>query len=928
MIRFFKADGIRNIILEKQEMTFREFCKELDDYTPNYLENPDAFPTNKDKKNSDRYLILQDFDDTSSRGKANVTAITGLSLDIDDGDTFNRDKLKDLPFAYYAHSTFSNSAENPRMRILIPFAKKLVRSDYPGFVGVGYSDKDIKTVFNNISERVADTIGIDQIDPASFKLAQGMYYPSYTEKNKEMLFKDHSEGVEMIDPTAYGGKATKVDGECDLSILLESIKNLPSPKEKNGIIGAVCRAYSVSEGIERFLPEVYERYDDGSTFTYIKGTGVGGLRIYNDDTYAYSFHSSDPAGLDENGKRHAVNLYDLIMAHNVDTQTLLTDPEIYKEFSKGFRDLGIMKLGNEYVTTGKDPKPLTNFVIEPIELMRVSDPNTSSTESFLRCNLISEFGVEKDEELNFNIFDSKAQFKARLGDTGAYYSNDTQLQLLKVLVRREVLQVTRGVDCIGFHTTDGNLVFVGSKNSVMNKNGKLLETTEIRIPKTNREVDTNLLEQEPMKDGALEFILPSLFNFNDINVTAPLLTVLFSQIGKKRLRELTGYRAKHILVSGQAGSGKSATINNIVNPLLGKRKNDVLQAGNITLFTAGKKMSRSNAIPVVIDEYKPSKMTSGKVKLISNILRNAYDTSKGERGNADQSTTSYYFNAPLILVGEENISETAVVERSMVVNFSKQSREGCTDHFKDLSNCESALNGFGREILNTWLLLSDEELIGVVEEAKEKADINRLKDDRVQETMILANVGILILQKTLSRLGKRLEDTGYDFRTLSKTVEKAIFINNLEGERETKPVVNDILDYMINSVIYPKRRGFGEDSTIVNRAHYVSADKKVIGLQTTRLYPYVKAQQDLVGFEVYDNHKAFVTQLQSQDYYIGRPGDSAIGTVPSSGGSKVRMHRLDVEKLIQAGIEVSILENPPTDYEYEIFPEDNNNITK
>ena len=194
--------------------------------------------------------------------------------------------------------------------------------------------------------------------------------------------------------------------------------------------------------------------------------------------------------------------------------------------------------------------------------------------------------------------------------------------------------------------------------------------------------------------------------------------------------------------------------------------------------------------------------------------------------------------------------------------------------------------------------------------------------------MILANVGILILQKTLNRLGKRLEDTGYDFRMLSTTVEKAIFINNLEGERETKPVVNDILDYMINSVIYPKRRGFGEDSTIVNRAHYISADKKVIGIQTTRLYPYVKAQQDLVGFEVYDNHKAFVTQLQSQDYYIGKPGDSAIVTVPASGGNKVRMHHLDVEKLIQAGIEVSILENPPTDYEYEIFPEDNNNITK
>jgi hypothetical protein len=90
--------------------------------------------------------------------------------------------------------------------------------------------------------------------------------------------------------------------------------NLPNPKDKGGIIGAFCSAYSVPEAIDAFLPGVYERVAD-DRYTYAEGSTTGGLELYktkgvSDLVYAYSWHSTDPANVG-----HAVNAFDLVRVH-------------------------------------------------------------------------------------------------------------------------------------------------------------------------------------------------------------------------------------------------------------------------------------------------------------------------------------------------------------------------------------------------------------------------------------------------------------------------------------------------------------------------------------------------------------------------------------------------------------------------------------
>src|SRR5690606_1169716 len=78
--------------------------------------------------------------------------------------------------------------------------------------------------------------------------------------------------------------------------------------EKPGMVGAFCRTYSIPEAIETFLSDIYRREDDGR-FSYIEGSTSGGLVLYQDDSFAYSHHGTDPVG------GALVNSFDLVRIH-------------------------------------------------------------------------------------------------------------------------------------------------------------------------------------------------------------------------------------------------------------------------------------------------------------------------------------------------------------------------------------------------------------------------------------------------------------------------------------------------------------------------------------------------------------------------------------------------------------------------------------
>lgn len=80
------------------------------------------------------------------------------------------------------------------------------------------------------------------------------------------------------------------------------------PRTKPGLVGAFCRAFSVTDAIEKFeLP--YKAGSAEGRLTYADGSRPDGAIIYDDDTKLHSHHDTDPA-------RGQSNAYDLVRLHH------------------------------------------------------------------------------------------------------------------------------------------------------------------------------------------------------------------------------------------------------------------------------------------------------------------------------------------------------------------------------------------------------------------------------------------------------------------------------------------------------------------------------------------------------------------------------------------------------------------------------------
>ena len=87
-----------------------------------------------------------------------------------------------------------------------------------------------------------------------------------------------------------------------------TVSKQEDPLTKRGIIGAFCRAHSITDVLENILSDRYTPTTQDDRYTFVGGSTTGGLVVY-DDKYAFSHHATDPAG----GK--LCNAFDLVRWH-------------------------------------------------------------------------------------------------------------------------------------------------------------------------------------------------------------------------------------------------------------------------------------------------------------------------------------------------------------------------------------------------------------------------------------------------------------------------------------------------------------------------------------------------------------------------------------------------------------------------------------
>ena len=193
------------------------------------------------------------------------------------------------------YSTHKHTPEAPRLRLVIPLDREVMRDEY-----------------EPICRRIAGDLGIDLFDPTTYQPERLMYWPS---TSKDGIFEFHQQDGPWLSADEVLGRyvdwrnssewpVSEAEGE----VVARSIKKQGDPLEKPGIVGAFCRTYGIAEVIEKYLGDVYEPCDIENRYSYKEGSTAAGLVVY-DDKFAYSHHGTDPVS----GK--LCNAFDLVRLH-------------------------------------------------------------------------------------------------------------------------------------------------------------------------------------------------------------------------------------------------------------------------------------------------------------------------------------------------------------------------------------------------------------------------------------------------------------------------------------------------------------------------------------------------------------------------------------------------------------------------------------
>lgn len=233
------------------------------------------------------------------RKNGSVSARQLVTLDLDFPPAGFWDVLMDnleIDGALAVYSTHKHSPGTPRYRLILPLDRPAAPEEYEA-----------------VARKVAEKIGIDFFDDSTFQPARLMFWPSHS-RDVEPFFKYYdapflSADAILAEYSDWTDTRLWPESSRAAGLRKKLADKQGDPLEKKGIVGAFCRTYSVTEAIAKFLPNVYVQSIKPDRYTYAAGSTAAGLVVYDGDAFAYSNHSTDPAG------GRLCNAFDLVRIH-------------------------------------------------------------------------------------------------------------------------------------------------------------------------------------------------------------------------------------------------------------------------------------------------------------------------------------------------------------------------------------------------------------------------------------------------------------------------------------------------------------------------------------------------------------------------------------------------------------------------------------
>ena len=528
--------------------------------------------------------------------------------------------------------------------------------------------------------------------------------------------------------------------------------------------------------------------------------------------------------------------------------------------------------GRYYRAKGDTVTPLTNFAVKPVEMVE------SDEETQLTADLVTVRGETFRHSFLTTDFTNLQRFKIALNKRTialSYTGSEGDLELLKAFLYELDWTRKKGVKTSGLYLHDKRWIFVSGDRAVDGE-GKSVEG--LQQFEQYRQAEPSILDAPMISAEQIVELGALLLGYNEPAKTVAVLSWCAGCFLKEHLKSRK-IKYPHLFLIGEAGSGKSNTLERIILPIFSKTR--IAAASQVTKFTLMKEAVASNLIPQTLDEFKPSKIDRATLSVVLNHMRNAYDGTDGERGRADQTMTKYTLCAPLVVAGEESPAEASIRERSIELLFSKKDLkpEKHRKAFARLSGMSDMLSGFGRALLSVALNISAESVETWYRAAMDEIDAEL--PSRVRNNIACCVAGLQLLDALCQAHGLTWERVfGIPIERCAEYLVYGAKEYLLDGGTANKGIIEQTLEGMARMGLY------ASEWTIMENLDHVAIYFKLCYDRYTQY-----RRDHAINGECLD-YAQFLKQLRQSDLFI------AYKPVRISGMLK-RAYVLDYEEILK-----------------------------
>lgn len=520
--------------------------------------------------------------------------------------------------------------------------------------------------------------------------------------------------------------------------------------------------------------------------------------------------------------------------------------------------------------------------------------------------------------LSMNDLLNKANFMraiSSLGGPGTQIT-DNEVQAVREILRRKVLKNKGRVYTVGHEGIDiinipgapsdhpGEVIWV-AKDKVLSH----YKDAEFRLKSmynSTGEMNSDLHHAPHLKatEESLEYFR-NFFKLNTKAVVARTFGWYLAGFISPMIRKI--FKQYPLLqVVGTAGSGKSSYNALMLQLHYYKTEPKIFGGGNLTPFALNATLAASSSIPILFEELKPREIAKGTLDRIKMALRSNYNGLAVGRGFVDKSKSSNELSvvsmsnkAPIAFVGEAVETQTAILDRCIVVTVTPHGREGTRHIFRHAVTNSHQLSGLGRCCIDAAMGIDMQELQKMVSENEEKirdAAVDFDISDRVAFNYAVVITGLEFGKEVMG--GVFGEEFDAEFDSLKEEIFSKLSSAIPKNLSEKSKVLNTIALMSKGSLSPELTPKFGEDYMTVE----LSDGRTALDVKLHSVFVKYKQYAKSIGEEaLFDGYDAFASALRNHPHLISM---QCTGNDEFTSHNTIPAYRFDLEALYhKEGIE-------------------------